>query len=147
MPDELPLDDEAASLLRPALRLERFFPGRMTARNARKLFPHSALCRYAPYEVVLAQGEESKDLHVICSGSVLITKTLGSAAVHLATLAKGDIFGEIALIRDGARVANAIAAEESRVFRLSLLDVQGLMAGNAELSEHLKRLAAERAEG
>ncbi len=144
MADPIPLDDAAADSLRPALKLERFFPGRLKAKDARLLFSHSGLYRYAPQEYVIHQGEDTKDLHVVLRGSVAITKTLGTAGAHLATLGPGDIFGEMALVRDGRRVANAIAASAALEFRLAYLDVQGLMAGNPELGEHLKSLAERR---
>ena len=144
MADSMPLDDASADLLRPALKLERFFPARLKAKDVRLLFSHSALYRYAAQEYVIHQGEDTKDLHIIQRGSVAITKTLGTAGAHLATLGPGDIFGEIALVREGRRVANAIAAAPSLIFRLAYLDVQGLMAGNPELGEHLKSLAERR---
>lgn len=59
----------------------------------------------------------------------------------IATLAPGDIFGEIALLQDGVRIANAVASEESAVFRLAFVDVQALVAGNPALGEHLRGLA------
>lgn len=147
MPEEIPLDDEAAERLRPALKLERFFPSRLKAKNLRMLLPHSGVWRYAPQEFIVHQGDSSRDVHVVLTGSVEITKTLGSAGAHIAALGPGDIFGEIALLQDGVRIANAVASEECAVFRLAFVDVQALMAGNAALAEHLRGLAESRIGG
>lgn len=144
MAEALPLDDKTADLLRPALKLEHFFPQGLNAKLVRLLFPNSGLFRYAADEFIVCQGEESKDLYVICAGAVLITKTLGTAGVRLATLGAGDLFGEIALVQDGVRVANAIAAETTRVFRLATLDVGALVTRNPGLAAHLKELARRR---
>lgn len=147
MPKALDLDKRIGELLRPALKLEKFFKDKLTLDSVRMLFPQSGLCRYDKDEYILTQGEESKDLYVIEAGSVSITKTLGTAGVELAVLKPGAIFGEIALIRDGVRVASAVAAEECRVFRLDYRDIQSLMDGHPELAEHLKDLAKQRAGG
>jgi len=147
MADALPIDDSTADRLRPVLKLEKFFPQSLTAKVMRLLFPHSGLFRYAPEEFILCQGDESKDLYVVYSGAVLITKTLGTAGVVLATLGPGDIFGEIALVRDGVRVANAVTSQESLIFRLAYIDVHGLVTRNPDLAAHLSELARRRSGG
>lgn len=144
MPEQISLDDAAADFLRPALKLERFFPARLTVKSVRMLFPHSGLYRYDDREYIIRQGDASKDLHIIEAGRVEITKTLGTAGIHVATLGPGEIFGEMALITDGVRIANAVAQSDCLVFRLEFLDVQALVAGNPELAEHLQGLATER---
>ncbi|MBI5244275.1 MAG: cyclic nucleotide-binding domain-containing protein [Elusimicrobia bacterium] len=141
------LDKQVAESLRLALKLEKFFPQKLGVDTVRILFPLSRLNLYAKDEYILCQGDESKDLYVVYSGSVAITQTQGTAGAQLATLGPGAIFGEIALIRDGVRVASAIAAEESRAFRIEYRDIQSLMDGNPELAEHLKDLARQRSGG
>lgn len=145
MAEDIPLTEAAADRLRPALRLERFFPDRLTVKSVAALFPHSGLRRYRAQELVIEQGEASRDLYVVEQGLVAITKTMGTAGAQLATLGRGRIFGEMALLRDGVRVANAVAVGDCEVFRVAFLDVQALMAGNPELAEHLKSLASQRA--
>ena len=144
MVEQVPLDDAAADFLRPTLKLDRFFPSRLTVKSLRMLFPHSGLYRYGSQQYIIRQGDASKDLHIIEAGQVEITKTLGTAGVHIATLGRGDIFGEMALITDDVRIANAVAQSDCLIFRLEFLDVQALVAGNPELAEHLQGLAAER---
>ena len=140
MPAPLPIDDGLAELLKAALKLEKFFPVFGT-RELVMLFPHSGFYRFAAGELVITQGEASRDIYILQSGCVSVMK----GEKLLATLVAPEIFGEIALIRDGVRVASAAASEESCIFRLSYPDIQALMAGNPPLAEHLESLARERA--
>ncbi|MFH1723555.1 MAG: cyclic nucleotide-binding domain-containing protein [Elusimicrobiota bacterium] len=146
MPENLEFDDQIAGLLKRTLKLEKFFPA-MKPADAAMLFPMSGLYRYAKDEYVIRQGETSKDLFIVESGTVAITQTMGTAGAQLAALGPGEIFGEIALVRDGVRVASAVAAEECRIFRVAYPDIQSLRSGNPELAEHLARLAQRRSEG
>lgn len=147
MPHPFALTDEAADTLRPALKLERFFPRGLDAETVHKFFPRSGLYLYDADEFVISQGEESKDLFVVNAGSVTVTKTMGTAGVHLATMGPGSLFGEIALIRDGVRVANVVAAETATIFRIAVADVLNLVRQHPELGRHLQELARERAGG
>lgn len=143
MAEQLELDENGAELLRTTLKLEDLFP-KMTREDVRLVFPNSGLYRYKKDDYVIYQGDDSKDLFVLYAGLVTITQTLGTAGVELAKLKPGDIFGEIALIRDGVRVASAIAAQESTIFRLAQKDVESLVTSNPALAERLKKLAEER---
>ena len=147
MSEQMELDKDICGVLRTALKLEKFFKDKLTVENVRMLFPLSGLFRHEKDEYILRQGEESKDLYVIRSGKLAITRTEGTAGVQLATLGAGDIFGEMALLRDGIRVASVVAAEDCEVFRLSFRDIESLMIGLPELAEHLKELAKRRSGG
>jgi CRP-like cAMP-binding protein len=59
----------------------------------------------------------------------------------------GSLFGEIALIRDGVRVANVVAAEPSTIFRIAVADVLNLVRQHPDLGRHLQELARQRAGG
>lgn len=65
-------------------------------------------------ESVFAEGDMGDCAYLIESGSVRITKAgEGGAPVILATLGRGEIFGEMALVDDNRRMAGAEAAEET----------------------------------
>ncbi|MFA5139272.1 MAG: cyclic nucleotide-binding domain-containing protein [Elusimicrobiota bacterium] len=142
MPKPLSIDDDLAELLKAVLKLEKFFP-KFGTRELLMLFPHSGLFRYAADEPVIKQGEASRDIYILKEGSVAITRG-GDNPKLLATLVPPEIFGEIALVREGVRVANAVALEQSAIFRLSYPDIQALVVGNPPLAEHLENLAKER---
>ncbi|MFA4838862.1 MAG: cyclic nucleotide-binding domain-containing protein [Candidatus Neomarinimicrobiota bacterium] len=55
-----------------------------------------------PDEEVIHKGEIGKDFYIICEGSV----TVWREGIKLATLAKGDVFGELVVFRDHYRIAS-----------------------------------------
>ncbi len=143
MTEKLELDDKTSELLARALKLDAFLPG-MTAEDIAKFFPQSGLYAYPKGSHVIEQGRQSRDIFILLSGKVLITQVKGSEKTELGTLGPEDIFGEVALLRVGERVANAVVAEDSRIFRLAFLDVNALLTGNPALGNHLWKLASER---
>jgi CRP-like cAMP-binding protein len=146
MPDapvRLVCDDCFAKFLAEALRLESFFP-EFRASHIGKCFPRSGLYAYPNGCHVVEQGDRGRDIYIIHTGWVEIVQSLGSAAAELARLGPGDILGEIALLRDGVRVATAVAGGEAQIFRLVFEDIKYLLQHNPPLCEHLRSLAAKR---
>lgn len=66
-------------------------------------------------ERIVTEGEHSRDMFVILSGRVRITKRAGEQQVELATLERGDFFGEMSLLESLPRDASAVAIGETRV--------------------------------
>lgn len=140
---KLNLTDKAAEVVRAALLLEGVLPG-VNAAGIAALFPTSGLYEYAPEEHIIEQDETGKDVYVLYTGKVAIAKTFGTAGANLALLSPGMVFGEMALLRDGVRVATAVAQSKALVFRLSANDIAAVMESHPELGAHLKALAAQR---
>ncbi|MCX5794752.1 MAG: cyclic nucleotide-binding domain-containing protein [Elusimicrobia bacterium] len=145
-PVRIVCDDNFAKFLAGALRLESFFP-EFLASHVEKCFPRSGLYAYPDGYHVVEQGDRGRDIYVIYNGWVEIIQSLGCAAADLARLGPGDILGEIALLRDGVRVATAVAGDEAQIFRLAFEDMQYLLQNNPPLCEHLNALAAKRLGG
>ena len=140
------VDAETAAALKKALRLEAFY-SELTPEQVREVFPASGLFLYPQGSTVIAQGDTSKDLFVIRSGRVAIQQKMGFAGAEMGQLGVGELFGEMALVRDEARVASAVAEEDSLIFRLVEADFKALLTNNAELAAHLKGLAEKRLYG
>jgi CRP-like cAMP-binding protein len=66
-------------------------------------------------EVIFREGEKGEMMYVIQAGSVKITKSTHSGEVTIATLEKGEVFGEMALFDKLPRSATAVAQENSRI--------------------------------
>ncbi|MEK7744455.1 MAG: cyclic nucleotide-binding domain-containing protein, partial [Elusimicrobiota bacterium] len=138
MPAKMELDNAAAEVIRKALGLEGMFKD-MKAAGIQGLFPKSSLLQCAPYDHIIEQGESSRDVYIVCEGTVSIAQTMGSAGANLADLGKGEVFGEMALLRDGVRVASAVALHrEQKILKRILatpLKVRTFFA--AEIVAHL----------
>ena len=139
MREQMELDREFCALLRTSLKLEKFFKDKLTTENVRMLFPASGLYSYDKDDFILRQGEESKDLYVVRSGKVAITRIEGTAGAQLATLGPGEIFGEMALFGKEGRSATIRAMTEVRLFRIKREYFEKLMDEDHELALKLYR--------
>ena len=61
-------------------------------------------------DVIFEEGSVGKHMYVIVSGSVRIVKKTGGGEAVVATLGKGELFGEMALVDSLPRSASAVAA-------------------------------------
>ncbi len=86
-------------------------------------------------EIIFKEGEKGDKLYIILSGSVRISKQIpGSGEEALAVLKPGDFFGEMALIDDVERSADAIANESSRLLSIDRASFESLLFLNKELA-------------
>ncbi|MBF0191856.1 MAG: cyclic nucleotide-binding domain-containing protein [Magnetococcales bacterium] len=74
--------------------------------------------RFEPGEVIFRQGEPARCMYVIQKGRVEIVMESEFGPRHLNSLKEGDIFGEVALFAEKARIATARAITEVRALQL-----------------------------
>jgi SulP family sulfate permease len=75
---------------------------------------------YTAGQPVFSRGETGDEIFFIRRGSVRIVMPLSSGqSHHLATFGRGDFFGEMAFLDQGARSADAVAASNTDLFVLS----------------------------
>lgn len=74
---------------------------------------------YADGELIVREGEDSRDMFVIQSGSVRISKSVGDRELELAILHRGDFFGEMSLLESLPRDASARAVGDARLLVIS----------------------------
>jgi len=77
---------------------------------------------------IVSEGEPGLCMYVILSGRVQVAVHSQVEPIPLAELAKGDFFGELALVDDGPRSASVTAIEDTEVLRITRM-VLGVMAG------------------
>lgn len=96
--------------------------------------------KYPKGSVVINEGDESRSLYIIERGRVWISKVHGDGReVVLATLSAGDYFGEMALIDNRPRSANAVTKEATTLYVLHRSDFQELMLVNPAFAVNLLR--------
>ena len=74
---------------------------------------------YSDAEVIVREGESTRDMFVIQSGRVRISKRVGERDVQLAVLERGDFFGEMSLLESLPRDATALALGETHLLVIS----------------------------
>jgi CRP-like cAMP-binding protein len=88
-------------------------------------------------EVVFDQGEEGQALYIIESGRVLICRQGQPAAGKIAELGPGRLFGELALLDNSPRAAQAVAAENCTLAVLFRADFLGLLETHAVIASKI----------
>lgn len=92
--------------------------------------------------LLFREGDPAGELFMIAEGEVAITR----GGLHLASLGRGETFGEIALVDTGPRTASALVTQPSRLYVLSRHRFAQLRAQDPAVAERiawglLKRLA------
>jgi len=94
--------------------------------------------------VLFHEGEAGKEMFVLQSGRVTITKTVRETVQTLATLGPGEFFGEMALISNRPRNATATVDEPARLLVIDPKTFEGMIRGNSEIAVRMIKKLAER---
>lgn len=105
--------------------------------------------RYLAGEIVFDEGEEGQALYLVMSGNVEISRLQGNAAPQVvAQLDAGSVFGDLALLDNSPRNAQARALDSSELAVFFRADFMGLMETDAvigyKISMALARLSGQR---
>ena len=106
-------------------------------------------------EVIFDKGDEGQAIYIIIDGSVLICRQGRSVDGRIIELGPGTFFGDLALLDDTVRSAQAKAAMNTTLavfFRadfMGLLETHGLIASkiSLQLARHLGRRLREANQG
>ncbi|HEX8961679.1 MAG TPA: cyclic nucleotide-binding domain-containing protein [Rhodocyclaceae bacterium] len=106
-------------------------------------------------EVVFDEGEDGQAIYIVLDGAVLICRQGEPETGLLAVVGAGSFFGDIALLEDLPRTAQARAAENCRLvvfFRddfLGLMETHGVIASkiSLQLARNMGRRLREAAAG
>jgi len=99
----------------------------------------------APGTVVINEGEEGRGLFVVLSGELDVSrKSSDGTAVPLGGLKTGDVFGEMALLRNARTTATVVAQRPATVLFLAREYVARIVSGVPEIRSYLEALAEDR---
>lgn len=97
----------------PAVKTEVLREQGLSAAELRLLAAYSKEERFAPEALIFAEGEQGDRLYIVVDGEVRISRRLaGMGEEALTILGRGDVFGEMALIDEQPRSADARAHVE-----------------------------------
>jgi cAMP-dependent protein kinase regulator len=95
-------------------------------------------------EVVIAQGQEGAGLHLVASGALRVVAEEQGESTHLATLATGDVVGEVGLVLRRPAGAAVVADCPSVTLHLPAQDFHALIKEHPVLLAQLYELAVQR---
>ncbi len=92
--------------------------------------------------VLFHEGAPGEEMYIIQSGKVKISRRIRGVEKTLATLEKGEFFGEMAILNDKPRSAAAETIEDCEMLVIDRKTFDALIRGNAEIAvRFIKRLA------
>jgi CRP-like cAMP-binding protein len=89
--------------------------------------------RYLPGEIVFDVGEEGQALYLLLAGRVSISRARGGSTEVVTELAPGSFFGDLALLDNSPRNAQARAIEACEMAVFFRADFMGLLETDAVL--------------
>jgi len=111
-----------------------------------RLLPHFTMQGFVDGEAIVQQGEQGDSLFVIVSGTVrVMRRQQDGVSIDVATLRRGECFGEVALLTGEPRTADVLASgDQTVVLRLSRERFTGLMKLNNALAIKIAGILAQR---
>lgn len=82
---------------------------------------------FAKGTVIFREGESGNEAYLVQKGAVRIFKTVNGKRITLGQCKPFQVFGELALLDDGPRMAAAEATEDTTVLVLGKANVRDLM--------------------
>ena len=125
-------------------QLLQIFGADLSPEDIREVLASAEVREVKPGEAVVREGEESYDIFVVRSGSMVVEKQIGGKPVFLSYIPAGSYFGEMAMVDGGRRTATVSAAIRSQVVRLDGGLFRQLMARKPALAARLKANIANR---
>ncbi len=81
-------------------------------------FSHEMIEIFKDGDLIFEEGDIGRDLYIVQSGEVKISKNFNGKHIELAKFKKGDFFGDMALLQSIPRYASAHASGETRLLIL-----------------------------
>ncbi len=99
---------------------------------------------YRAGDVLFLEGETGEEMYVIQSGAVQVSKRIGDEERPLATLGRGELLGEMAILNHKPRTASAIVIEDTRCLVIDGRTLESMIQKNPEIAMRLVKTLAKR---
>lgn len=99
---------------------------------------------FPPGTVLFKDGERGKEMYVIQSGKVKISKEVRGDEQTLAVIGEGEFFGEMAILNNKPRSASATVVEESKMLVIDPKTFEAMIKGNTEIAVRMIKKLAQR---
>jgi CRP-like cAMP-binding protein len=94
--------------------------------------------------VLFREGEPGKEMYVVQSGRVDVSKRVGAVEKILASLGPGEFLGEMSILNNRPRSATATCAEDARLLVVDARTFEAMIRGNAEIAIRMIQKLADR---
>jgi CRP/FNR family cyclic AMP-dependent transcriptional regulator len=136
-------DKDVDFILQHLKKIELFSP--LPEASLEKMIPVLELKRFADSTPIIQQGEKGKYLFILIKGSVeVVQKTAEGFENVLATLSKGEVFGEMSLISGEPCSATVKASSPVSVLTISKENFDRILSENPSLNIYFNQLLVQR---
>jgi uncharacterized protein YhbP (UPF0306 family) len=97
-------------------------------------------------DLIARQGGPADKLIVVLEGEVQVLRDVGGKEDVVATLGPGELYGEVAIMRDQPREASLRASKPTRLLALERDDFRDLMAGSLGTTPGFEQVIRQRLE-
>jgi nitroimidazol reductase NimA-like FMN-containing flavoprotein (pyridoxamine 5'-phosphate oxidase superfamily)/quercetin dioxygenase-like cupin family protein len=101
---------------------------------------------YDAGDVIVRQGAPADKFFIIIDGEVEVVREEGGEQHELATLSRGQFFGEMAILRDAPRMATVTAKSPTTVFAMERDAFRGLVGQSIGTTQDFDRVIKQRLE-
>lgn len=102
------------------------------------------LVTYLMGDIIFSEGDLGTEMYIVQSGVVEIFKKIGGRQKVLATLEKGDFFGEMSVLEDVSRTASARAKTDVELVRINQTTFDQMIKNNTEIAVRMLRKLCRR---
>jgi len=95
-------------------------------------------CQFKKGETIIEEGDSGDSVYIIKSGKAIVTTHVLGKKIDLATLQKGDLFGEVAFLTGRPRTATVTALEDMEVLEFTRPLLEELIEKRPELLKTLQ---------
>ncbi|MCB9637482.1 MAG: cyclic nucleotide-binding domain-containing protein [Myxococcales bacterium] len=89
-------------------------------------------------ELIFTEGQQGDRFFVVLSGAVRISRYIEGVGEELLSMCReGNYFGELSLVDDAPRSADARAAEPTRLLTLRKVDLEEVMFADADFAREM----------
>ncbi len=107
----------------------------------------AAYCRRRTYKAntdIFHEGDTSQTLFIIVAGYVNIQQTKGWETVHIARRGPGEVIGELAVLDERPRSADAVTDTECQLLMLDRVDIKRFVFDHPEMAWQLIKTLSSR---
>jgi putative ABC transport system ATP-binding protein len=117
---------------------------RLTPRTLTEVADEMIPEKHPAATTIVRQGDPGDKFYVVKSGTVDVIVGDGASRRTVATLGKGDFFGEAALLTGEPRNATVVAKEDLEVYTLGKEQFQSVIQASASFEEEVRKALFER---
>ena len=99
---------------------------------------------FEPGDIIFCEYEPGDSFYLIQEGRVQISRIMGEIEKTVDILMPGEIFGEMAILEEAPRSANAIALDRVKALEFNRANFEILMKGNPQIALKLLKLFTKR---